>query len=94
MLKRRKLIKSSALLLGGLAGKNLLAASSLTATSELLYLPDEGFHHKRTWMAFVANDYVWSSRQIPEVKKDLILIAKTIAKYEPVSMLVGRKESL
>ena len=92
MLKRRKLIKSSALLLGGLAGKNLLAASSLTATSELLYLPDEGHRHKRTWMAFVANDYVWSSRQIPEVKKDLILIAKTIAKYEPVSMLVGRKD--
>lgn len=38
-------------------------------------------------MSFVAND-IWEARQIPEVKRNLALLAKTIAKYEPVSILV------
>lgn len=52
-------------------------------------MPEEAELHERTWMSFVANDYIWSELQIPSVKKNLILIAKTIAKYEPVSMLVA-----
>ena len=53
-----------------------------------LSMPEESQTHKRTWMTFVANDYIWARNQIPQVKKDLALLAKTIAKYEPVSMLV------
>ena len=52
-------------------------------------MPEEGEWHERTWMAFVANDYVWSKQQIPAVKSDLISIAKTVARYEPLSMLVA-----
>ena len=52
-------------------------------------MPEESEPHERTWMSFVANDYIWSKRQIPEVKRNLALIARTIAKYEPVSMLVS-----
>ena len=52
-------------------------------------MPEEGEKHARTWMAFVANDTIWSRRQVPEVKRNLASIAKTIAKYEPVSMLVA-----
>lgn len=51
-------------------------------------MQEESEPHERTWMAFIANDEVWSAKQIPEVKKNLALVAKTIAKYEPVSMLV------
>ena len=58
-------------------------------TSVLLSMPEESEPHERTWMSFVANDYIWSKRQIPEVKRNLALIATTIAKYEPVSMLVS-----
>ncbi|MCL6415144.1 agmatine deiminase family protein [Aestuariirhabdus sp. Z084] len=54
-----------------------------------LTMPDESDLHERTWMAFVANDDIWSPRQVPEVKKNLALIATTIAQYEPVSMLVS-----
>ncbi|MCG8448386.1 MAG: agmatine deiminase family protein, partial [Pirellulales bacterium] len=54
-----------------------------------LFMPDESAPHERTWMAFVANDYIWTRHQIPEVKRNLALIANTIAKYEPVSMLVS-----
>ena len=52
-------------------------------------MPEESETHERTWMSFVANDRIWSNRQIPEVKRNLAAIAKTIAKYEPVSMLVS-----
>jgi agmatine deiminase len=52
-------------------------------------MQEESQSHKRTWIAFVANDYVWSAKQIPEVKRNLILLAKTIAKYEPVSILLN-----
>lgn len=62
------------------------------ANPSRLYMPDESHSHKRTWMAFVANDYVWSRRQIPEVKRNLALIANTIAKYEPVSILVSEHD--
>jgi len=52
-------------------------------------MPEESEPHARTWMAFVANDAIWAQEQIPQVKRDLAAIAKVIAKYEPVSMLVS-----
>ena len=52
-------------------------------------MPDEASPHKTTWISFVARDYIWELNQINEVKRNLALIAKTIAKYEPVSILVS-----
>ncbi|AFY36468.1 agmatine deiminase [[Leptolyngbya] sp. PCC 7376] len=57
-----------------------------------LFMPDEGAPHARTWMAFVANEYIWTRKQIPAVKRDLVRIATAIAKYEPVSMLVSPED--
>ncbi len=54
-----------------------------------LEMPEESQLHDKTWMSFVANDYIWSDRQITEVKRNLVLIANTIAKYETVSILVS-----
>ena len=39
-------------------------------------MPEESELHKQTWMGFVANDYIWETRQIAEVKRNLALIAK------------------
>ncbi len=55
-------------------------------------MPDESAPHLKTWMAFVANESIWSRQQILEVKKNLIAISATIAKYEPVSMLVNAQD--
>lgn len=52
-------------------------------------LQEKSQKHKRTWMAFIANNYIWSKKQIPIVKRNLALLASTIAKYEPVSILVN-----
>ncbi len=89
MISRRNLIKSTSLITGGfLLGCNSDKIYS-SNTMDSLIMPEESEPHERTWMSFVANDYIWSKHQIPEVKRNLALIAKTIAKYEPVSMLVS-----
>ncbi|WP_017219757.1 agmatine deiminase family protein [Moritella dasanensis] len=70
--------------------KNIFSKDS--SLSMLMTMPEENDVHERTWMSFVANDHIWSKRQIVEVKKNLVLIANTIAKYEPVSMLVSSND--
>jgi len=88
MVTRRHFVKNVLLLSGGaILSKDILAKGGTSTVS--LKMPEESDVHERTWMSFVANDYIWSKRQIPEVKRNLVLIAKTIAKYEPVSMLVS-----
>lgn len=68
---------------------NINAKTTKSENTFEFYMPEESLKHKQTWMSFVANDYIWSKRQIAEVKRNLSLIAKTIAKYEPVSVLVS-----
>ena len=51
-------------------------------------MPDEAARHKRTWMAFGAREEIWGRRLIRRVQADVALVARTIARYEPVSMLV------
>ena len=55
-------------------------------------MPDEGERHKRTWMSFGANKTIWGGILLPEVQRNLALIARTIAAFEPVSMLVSRED--
>ncbi len=88
---RRRFINNIMFLTGGvLLGKKVFAGDNSSFVA--LSMPDESETHERTWMSFVANDYIWSQRQIPEVKRNLALIAKTVAKYEPVSMLVSDED--
>jgi agmatine deiminase len=56
-------------------------------------MPEESEPHTRTWMAFIASDDIWAARQVPEVQKNLANIAKTIAKYEPVSLLLRPQDN-
>ncbi len=92
MLSRRLFIQ-----IATMAGANLFFKISKANASDLpvysqWFMPDEGEPHKRTWMAFIAADDIWEKRQIPEVQQNLADIAKTIAKYEPVSMLVRKQD--
>ena len=92
VLSRREFIQLS-ILFGGdalLSVCNIEAASR--ANLKQWYMPDEGAPHKRTWMSFIASYEIWEDRQVPEVHRNLAEITKTIARYEPVSMLVRRKD--
>lgn len=52
------------------------------------FMPEESEPHVCTWMSFIASYDIWEDRQVPEVQKNLALIASTIAQYEPVKLLV------
>ncbi len=66
-------------------------ANGLYASNKWV-MPEESEPHKRTWMSFVASYDIWEERQVAEVQRNLSTIAKTIAKYEPVSMLIRKKD--
>lgn len=55
-------------------------------------MPDEGQPHRRTWMAFGADERVWTAELLPRIREDVARIARAIAKFEPVSMLVRPEE--
>ncbi len=56
------------------------------------FMPEEGEVHQRTWMSFIASYDIWEERQVPQVQRELAAIAETIARYEPVSLLVSRQD--
>ena len=99
MLKRRSFLQSLALITSwvsvGHAGEQTRIKTNPTQiriNSNSWYMPDENALHKRTWMAFIASYEIWGERQTPEVQRNLATIARTIAKYEPVSILVREQD--
>ena len=50
-------------------------------------MPSEEYEHKSTWMGFPSESNIWKS-DLKLVQKDIVLLAKTIAKYEPVNLIV------
>jgi agmatine deiminase len=92
MVTRRGFVKS----LSALAAATLLAgakgAFAVTNGKNTWFMPDESDPHLRTWMAFGASPKIWGKKLLPEVQRNLATIALTIAKYEPVSMLVRQPD--
>lgn len=88
MLTRRTVIQS----LGILGASTLVGGTkesfAMGPSKNTWIMPDEGDPHQRTWMAFGASEKIWGKKLLPQVQRDLATIALTIAKYEPVSMLV------
>ncbi len=93
---RRDFIYTTTIISGGLMmgcdTSPIVKEDTLTYDIKASSMPEESEEHKRTWMSFVASDTIWASNQIAEVKRNLALIATTIAKYEPVSILVSRDD--
>ena len=59
----------------------------LSPTEAKYDMPSEEYEHKSTWMGFPSESTIWKS-DLKLVQKDIILLAKTIAKYEPVNLIV------
>ncbi|MGH1540397.1 MAG: agmatine deiminase family protein [Arenicella sp.] len=80
------------LTLPSLLGSSILLSSNTDATGlnegARWFMPEESERHVRTWMSFIASYEIWGERQVPEVQRNLATIARTIARYEPVVMLV------
>lgn len=86
-LNRRQFLQAS--LAYGLAGPYL---SAFAAEPNSFTLPAEYTKHHSTWMAHGASVRFWPEKFLPAIRKNLVLIAQTIAKYEPVSLLVRPRE--
>lgn len=92
MVNRRDFVKtlglvSATAILGGFD-----RALAMNSGKDIWFMPDEGEPHHRTWMVFGASKKIWPRQLIPEVQRNLVNIALTIAKYEPVSMLVRQSD--
>ncbi|MEU9322036.1 agmatine deiminase family protein [Streptomyces sp. NPDC048295] len=78
---------------GFLAAAGLTVAGAAMATSAqgraraagTFRVPAEDVRHTRTWMAWPDRTAIWGS-DLSGVQADIALIARTIAKYEPVVM--------
>lgn len=77
---------------GGKLAKAQTRPERNTATAPFWRMPDEAETHQGTWMAFGASLSIWGGTLLPEVRRNLALIANTISAYEPVSMLVRPSE--
>ncbi|WP_229166517.1 agmatine deiminase family protein [Bradyrhizobium altum] len=55
-------------------------------------MPDEGAPHAATWMAFGVSAAIWGGRLLPVARENLANIAKAIAAYERVNMLVREED--
>ncbi|MCX4750070.1 agmatine deiminase family protein [Kitasatospora sp. NBC_01287] len=86
---RRALLGTAGLGAVGLAlGSQVLAGSTAFAAdgaAPRARVPSDDVPHTRTWMSWPSRKSVWG-RQLGGVQDDIALIARTIARYEPVVM--------
>jgi agmatine deiminase len=102
-MKRRFFLQSAAATSGSiLLGNNLVScannpqiennSTSAMAANSSFFMPDEAEPHLCTWMAFSASSDIWGRKYAAGVQNNLARIAKTIARYEPVKMLVRQED--
>lgn len=92
MTTRRGFVKSLSVLTAATLLDGAREAFAVTSSKNTWFMPDESDPHLRTWMAFGASRQIWGKKLLPEVQRNLATIALTIAKYEPVSMLVRQPD--
>jgi len=71
--------------LTGIGGK---AWSQSISDAYGMFVPDENLPHTCTWMAWPSSQVVWGNL-LAGIQKDIALLARTIAKYEPVFMVAN-----
>ncbi|WP_203564308.1 agmatine deiminase family protein [Deefgea sp. CFH1-16] len=89
---RRRFLKHTL----GAAGSSLLLGVGISlpsvahANSDTVWtMPDEAAAHRATWMAYGPQAAIWGPRLMHGARANLASIAKTIAQFEPVNMLVA-----
>jgi agmatine deiminase len=83
-----------------IARRRLLQALSIVPLTTLRpawareewHMPDESEQHAATWMSFGPSGDVWGRRLLRPVRENLANIARTIASFEPVHMLVREED--
>jgi agmatine deiminase len=84
VMNRRGFVQSAAAVVSGVL-------SGCAGESKAWLMPEHWQPHERTWMAFAAGERIWGG-ELAKVRRDLATIATTIARFEPVSMLVRAED--
>lgn len=91
-MNRRNFVQSAAAAISGLVAGCGSETGGTTAGEKSWVMPEEGQPHQRPWMAFAASERIWARIYCPWVRRDQATIATTIARFEPVSMLVRAED--
>lgn len=97
-INRRSFIQFSSAFAGSLLTSQMFSGCGTFNTMKTVptpstwWMPEESEPHERTWMAFGASRKIWGTKLLPAVQDNLVTIAKSIADYEPVYMLVRESE--
>ncbi|MBR7779314.1 agmatine/peptidylarginine deiminase [Undibacterium rugosum] len=85
---RRAFMKLAAAGLAGAAMSGVAGGvlAQVASASNGFFVPDESLPHTRTWMAWPSSKRIWGSL-LSKIQDDIALLARTIAKYEPVYMI-------
>ncbi|MDI9246438.1 agmatine deiminase family protein [Marinobacter sp. CHS3-4] len=92
MINRRGFIKSLSVVAATTLFGDAKESFAMLNNKSMWFMPDESDPHLRTWMAFGASQKIWGKRLLSEAQRNLATIALSIAKYEPVSMLVRQAD--
>ncbi|MFD6757847.1 agmatine deiminase family protein [Streptomyces roseolus] len=85
-LNRRRFLAAAGLTAAGAAvAAAVQNRADATPAAGVFRVPIEDVRHTRTWMAWPDSTAIWPGR-LGGVQADIALIARTIAKYEPVVM--------
>ncbi|OPC76563.1 peptide ABC transporter permease [Embleya scabrispora] len=74
------------------AGATPRTAAKARVAAAVLRVPADDVAHVRTWMAWPSKSSIWGNR-LSGVQNDVALIAKTIARFEPVVMMAADSSS-
>lgn len=74
--------------LASVGGQAFAAGRPAAAAAGTFSVPCENVRHTRTWMAWPDRTAIWGNK-LSGVQANIALIAKTVAKYEPVVMLAN-----
>ncbi|WP_194815907.1 agmatine/peptidylarginine deiminase [Nocardia sp. XZ_19_385] len=91
-MRRRTFVQTSMAAMGSLLVGGCGDEAGPDGDGRKWMMPEEGQPHTRTWMAFGASERFWGAELVPVVQRDLAAIATTIARFEPVSILVRPAE--
>ncbi|MFJ7792582.1 agmatine/peptidylarginine deiminase [Pseudomonas sp. NPDC096950] len=93
MSTRREFIKQVSVVasLGAAVSMGLTPSLLQAATPGIWHMPDEGDKHQRAFIAFGAQEAIWEDFTA-DVQAAIGLIARTIARYEPVTVFCRQRE--
>ncbi|MGW0363729.1 agmatine deiminase family protein [Streptomyces sp. NPDC002990] len=89
---RRTVLRSAGAGAAGLALGTLGVAPAGATAAPRMRVPADDVQHERTWMAWPSSRALWGPA-LAGVQEDIALVARTVARYEPVVMCAADRRA-